>query len=142
MAKIFSAAKEVVNFDADAKLPEGPIRAAVAGKNEGKWFGQMRGDVVKDALFDAGLTYETNAALGEVTNAAVKQAAGAAAGAEGEIVLLDETDAQTAHGGVANDARTNDATANDEHVELGFGKSLERALAGGRRLERFAQFWI
>ena len=129
MAKVFSAAKEVVDFYADAKLPEGPIGAAVAGENECERFGEMRGDLVNDAFFDAGLADETDAALGEVTDAAVKQAAGAGAGSECEIVLLDQTSAQSAHGSIAGNSGADDTAANDEDVELSLGQSLQRVVA-------------
>src|SRR5690606_41282238 len=48
---------------------------------------------------------------------AVQQTARTAAGARGEIVLLDQPGAQAAHRGVASDARTDNAAADDEHVK-------------------------
>ena len=124
MAKVFSSAKEVVNFYADAKLPERPIGAAIAGENESERFSKMRGDLVEDAFFDTGLTDEADAALSEVTNAAVEQATGTAARSKSEVMLFDETNTEPTHGRVARDARADDAAADDEDVELGLGNSL------------------
>src|SRR3984957_21079385 len=84
----------------------------------------MRGDMVNDFLFNTGFVYQANAALREVTNAAVEQTARAAAGAGSKIVLINQTDAQTAHGGITSDARADDAAADDEYVQWFFsGKS-------------------
>jgi hypothetical protein len=49
--------------------------------------------------------------LREVTHTAVKQSARATARAEGEIVLLNQADAQPAHRSVANDSCTDDSAA-------------------------------
>ena len=47
----------------------------------------------------------------------MQQAARPAAGAEGQIELLDQSDAQAAHGGVAGRARADDPPAHHQHVE-------------------------
>ena len=93
----------------------------------------MRGDVVEDSFFDAGLADEADAALGEITDAAVKQATGPTARAKSKIMLLDQTNAQPTHGGIAGDARADNPTANDEDVEVGLGQSLKCALTPPRR---------
>jgi hypothetical protein len=121
MAKVFSAAKEVVDFYADAKLPEGPIGAAIAGKNKGERFGEMRCDIVEDAFFDTGLADEADAALSEVTNAAVEQATGTAARSKSEVMLFDKTGTEPTHGCVARNPGSDDAATDDKDVELGLG---------------------
>ena len=68
-------------------------------------------------LLAAGLVDQSEAALGQVAQAAVQQPAGSAAGAEGQIVLLDQPDAQAAHGRIAGDARPDDPAADHQHVE-------------------------
>jgi hypothetical protein len=75
---------------------------------------------MNDFLFHAGLANQAEASLGEVAHATMKQAAGAAAGAESEIVLFDEGDAESAHGGVARDAGSDDPAANHQQVKRFF----------------------
>jgi hypothetical protein len=50
----------------------------------------MGGDALENELLDAGFTDETKSALGEVAKATMEQAAGAAAGAKGEVVLVHQ----------------------------------------------------
>src|SRR5215469_12534657 len=79
-----------------------------------------------DFLFNAGFVDQTDTPLGEVTDSAVEEAAGAAAGAKSEIVLFDQGGAQSAHGGIANDARAHDAAADDQEVQWLFEESGKR----------------
>ena len=87
-----------------------------------------------DLFFDAGFVNQADAALGKVTNAAVEQAAGTAAGAGGKIVLFDQAGAQPAHRRVPNDARADDAAADDEQVERFFNERRNRLCAMVRHL--------
>ncbi|MPN19451.1 hypothetical protein SDC9_166820 [bioreactor metagenome] len=57
--------------------------------------------MVDDALLHAGFAHQSYAALGQVTQTAMEQAAGAAARSISHIMLLDEGDFHSAHGGVA-----------------------------------------
>ena len=58
-----------------------------------------------------------DAALRQVAQPAVQQAARTAAGAEGKVVLLDQPDPQPAHRRIPGDARADDAAADDQHVQ-------------------------
>src|SRR5690349_2636997 len=84
----------------------------------------MRRDVVDDLLFYARFADETDTTLREVAQPAVQQAARAAAGPEGEVVLLDEADSQPAHRGIARNAGADDAAPDDEDVERLGAESL------------------
>jgi hypothetical protein len=85
---------------------------------------------------DAGLEDETEVAVLEVADAAVDEAGGAAGGAGGEVLALDEGDAETAQGGIPGDATAGDTAADDEDIE-GLGGESEQALgAGSGRLGR------
>jgi hypothetical protein len=61
----------------------------------------MRRDIMNNLLFHARLPHQAEAPLGQIPHAAMKQAAGATAGAEREIVLLNQSNPQTSHGRVA-----------------------------------------
>src|SRR3984957_13730261 len=135
-AEIFAAAKQVVNLDADFELPKFPLAVVAIGrKNEWQRVGEVRSDLMEDFFLDAGFADETKPALGEIPDAAMKQSAGTAAGAEGEIVLLRKADAQAAHGGVAGDAGPDDAATNDKKVKRRSAKGLEGGvpLCAGRQ---------
>jgi hypothetical protein len=86
---------------------------------------------------DAGLEDEGEVAVLEVADAAVDEAGGAAGGAGGEVLALDEGDAEAAEGGIASDTTARHTTADDEEVEALGGES-EQALGtrGGRRRRR------
>ena len=71
----------------------------------------------RTAPLPQGLEDQAQLAVLEVAEPAVDQAAGARAGAEAEVVLLDEHRAQAAHGGVARDAGAGDAAADDEQID-------------------------
>ena len=81
--------------------------------------------MMNDFLFYACFMDQPHAALREISQSAVKQSTGTAAGAEREIVLLDETNAQPAHGGVAGDAGTDNSAADDEQVQWLFDERLD-----------------
>ena len=72
---------------------------------------------MQDQLLAAGLGDQPQTALGQVPQTSVQQAAGPAAGAEGQVELLDQGRAQAAHGGIAGDARPDDPPADYQHVE-------------------------
>ena len=73
----------------------------------------MRRDVVNHLLLDARLVHQADAALRQVAQPAVQQAARTAAGAEGKVVLLDQPDPQPAHRRIPGDARADNAAADD-----------------------------
>ena len=58
--------------------------------------GEVRRDPVDDGFLHAGFADEADATLRQITQPAVQQAAGPAAGAKGKIVLLHQADAQSA----------------------------------------------
>jgi hypothetical protein len=113
-----SAAKQVINFDADFELPQTPIAVtAIIGKNERQRLGQMRSDAMNHLLLDARLADKPNAALGEVAHSAMQQPARAPAGAESKIMLLDEAHPQTAHGRIARNSGADNAATNDQDIQ-------------------------
>src|SRR5262249_42721643 len=116
-AKVLAAAKEVVDFDAEAQLPQRPLSPAVGRKNKRQRFGQGAADTAAMPLPHASPTHEAKPALGKVAHPAMQESAGAAAGAEGEIMLLNQPGAQAAHGSVAHDAGADDAAADHEEIE-------------------------
>ena len=65
----------------------------------------------------------------EVAQAAMNQLARTTRGAGGEVARLDEADRQAACGCVERSASTDDATADDEDVELGACHGVEGRLA-------------
>ena len=91
----------------------------------------MRSDPIEGALFQARFAHQTNATLSQVAKAAVKESARTAAGSGGEIVLLDQPDAQAAQRRVAGDARTDDPAAHDQQIEI--RQPRNRFFAAGRR---------
>ncbi len=123
--KIVPPTKQIVELHAKREFPPRPRRAAVGGKEEGQRFRQVRRDAVEDHLLVARLIDQSQAALSQIAQPAVQQAAGAAAGAKGQVVLFHQPRAQPAHGRIAGNPRADDAAADDEHVQgLGskFGK--------------------
>ena len=97
------------------------MREPIRGKDDRQRLGHMRGDAVHDLLFVAGLVNQADMPLGQIAQSAVQKPRGSAAGAEGQIVLFDQPDAQAAHGGIAGNARAHDPPADDQHVEFGGG---------------------
>ena len=69
------------------QLPLGIGIAAIGGIDKGQRFNQVRRDLAQDGLLVAGLPNHADPPLREVADAAMQQAAGTAAGAEGEVVL-------------------------------------------------------
>src|SRR5439155_20796069 len=67
--------------------------------------------------FVQGLVDQPEVATFEVAQPAVDEFGRDAAGAGGEIALVDQSDAQTAQRGVKGDARPGDAAAEDEQVK-------------------------
>jgi hypothetical protein len=92
------------------------------------------GSELEEAVaLDAGLEDEAEVAVLEVADAAVDEAGGAAGGAAGEVLALDEGDAQAAQGGISGDATAGDAAADDEDIEVlrGEGEQPLGARSGG-----------
>ena len=89
-------------------------------------------------FFDAGFVDEADAALGEIAETSVEESGGAAAGAEGKVVAVDEGNAESAHGGIACDAGADDSAAGDEDVPVGLGEVVE---GGGGRVGFFVCHW-
>src|SRR5882762_9623055 len=85
----------------------------------------MRRNVADHAFFATGLPYESDAALGQIPQPAVKQSTGTAAGTGREIGLLDDCGAKASHCGVACNAGADDAAADDEHVEDRFSDRIQ-----------------
>src|SRR5581483_594798 len=109
--EIPSATEQIVQFDADAQLPQWTPGFAISGKQEGKRLCEMRRDMAQNFFLHTGFPNESDPALLEVAQPAVQQPARAAARAGREIMAIDETDAKPAHGGVARHAAAHDATA-------------------------------
>ncbi len=59
------------------------------------------------------------------------EAGGAAGGATGEVLALDEGDAQAAQGGIASGAGPGDAAADDDDIER-LGGQEPQTLGAGR----------
>ena len=116
-AEALSAAEQVVKLHADPQLPQRPARPAIGWKDKGQRLGQVGRDATQNALLAARFVHQSDAALGEIAQAAVQQPARPAAGAEGQIVLFDQSHSQPAHRRVACHARPHDSAAHDEHVE-------------------------
>ena len=91
----------------------------------------MGRDAVQDALLAAGLVDQPEAALSQVTQAAVQESTRAAAGSEGQIVLLDQSHPQSSHGGIAGHARSDNSPADNQDVQ---GVSRQPIHRGGTAL--------
>ena len=74
-------------------------------------------NVADHDLFGAGFPDETDASLGQVSNAAVQQSAGATARTRGKVGLFDDRGSQTAHRSIARDAGADDSAADHQHIE-------------------------
>src|SRR5690606_27415013 len=112
-AEVSAAAQQIIEFYADAQLPERPAVGAVGWEDESEGVREMWCDLAEYTCHEAGITEDFDPALFELSQRPVEQAAGAAAGAVGEIVAIQETDPQAAHGGIARDAAADDAAAHD-----------------------------
>ena len=73
------------------------------------------------------LVDQAEVAVLEVAQAAVDQLGRHAAGAGGEVALVDEGDAQAAQGGVEGDAGAGDAAAEDEQVKGPVRERVDRS---------------
>src|SRR4051812_31147640 len=71
---------------------------------------------MEDHFFDGRLANEADATLSEIAQSAMQQAGRAAAGAEGEIVLVGQERAQPPPRGIARNARTDNSAADHDHV--------------------------
>jgi hypothetical protein len=90
---------------------------------------------VQDLLFQAGFSDQADMPLGQVSKAAVQEATRFVAGARGEIVLVDQADSQSSHGGVASDARSDNAAADYQKIQRLFRHAIN---AGGHVILDFA----
>src|ERR1041385_4533047 len=87
--KVLSTTQQIINFHSDLELPQPPIPiATIDRKNKWQRLRQMRSNTMNDFLFHARLPHKAETSLSQIAHPAVKQAAGAATGAEGEIMLL------------------------------------------------------
>ena len=68
---------------------------------------------------DQRLAHQPQPAVLEIAQAAVDELGGSGRRAGGEIVLLDQQDAQTPAGGIAGDAGAVDAAADNGQIEVG-----------------------
>src|SRR5690606_38634137 len=101
--EVLSVAEEIVKFNPDAQLPERAAVFFVGRKDKPERIPEMRGDIAENFLLQARFAHESDAALFQITETAVEQAAGAGTRAIGEIVTVDQGGAQTAHGSIAGD---------------------------------------
>jgi hypothetical protein len=81
---------------------------------------------MNDFLFEAGFVDQAEAALRQVTQTAMEQAAGTAARSGGEIVLFDQPDAEAAHGGVAGNPGADNTPADNQQVQWRLPKLGQR----------------
>ncbi len=136
-ARIAHVAEErqgVIELEAGDELPALQAGALVDGPDEGQGAHQVGGEPQQPVALDAGFEDEAEVAVLQVAHAAVDEAGGAAGGAGGEVLALHECHAQAPQGGVASDAATGDAAADDEDIELLGGESEQPLGAGGGRL--------
>ncbi len=108
--------EQVVHPHAGRQLPAPEPVAVVHRENERQGPDQVRGDAPEYGAFAQRLEDEPQLAMLEVAEPAVHQAAGAAARAEGQVVLLDEHRAQAPHRGVTRDTGTDNAATDDEEI--------------------------
>jgi hypothetical protein len=78
----------------------------------------MGSNAVKDALLAAGFVNQADPALRQVPDSTMKQTAGTAAGAEGQVKLFRQSDIKASKGRIPRHSRSHNATANDQHVKL------------------------
>jgi hypothetical protein len=123
----------VIEHEAGGELPAGDAGTLVDGPDEREGPDEVGSQAEEAGALDAGLEDETEVAVLEVADAAVDEAGGAAGGAGGEVLALDEGDLETAEGGIAGDATPGDAAADDEEVEDLGGESEQALGAGGGR---------
>ena len=122
--QIFPAAQQIVHFDAEAQLPERPLRSAISWKNERQWLRQVRRDAMQNLFLVARFPHQAQAALCQVTQSAMQQSARTAAGSESEIVLLGQSNPQPAYGRIARDTGAYDPATNDQQIERFLRKTL------------------
>ena len=108
----------VVDEQAEPQHPGRP-HAGLMRQHEAHRPDQVRRHPQQDLALGQRLAHEAEPAVLEIAQAAVDELGGGGRGAGGEIVLLDQEDAQAAAGGVAGDARAVDAAADDGEVEIG-----------------------
>ncbi len=125
------------------RVHEAPLARVLHGHEERDAEEQVRGDGLDVAGVAAGGLGDVRV-VREVAGAAVDHPAGVAAGAEGEVVALEEDDLEAALGGVPGDAQAVDPAADDHHVHVdvgparGLGPHRERGAVGGSGRVRHA----
>jgi hypothetical protein len=92
--------------------------------------------MMNDTLFHAGFANQPYAALGQGAQTAMEQAAGPAACAVCDVVLLNQGDFHAAHCGVAGHRRSHDASADHEDIE-----PIVKGVEEVGTFERFGRFW-
>lgn len=85
----------------------------------------MRCNVVDGFFLHTRFVDQADAALRQITQAAVQQPTRATARSKGEIVLLYETDSQSTHRSISGDAGADDSSANHEQIKWLFGDFFE-----------------
>jgi len=106
----------------DETVPHG----ALEGKEEGRGLDEVWRDGLeqKPPLVER-LSHQSDVQSLEVPKPSVDQLAGTTRRACGEIAFLDQSDRETAAGGVESDAAPGHAAADDEHVERVVGQAGE-----------------
>ncbi len=115
-AHIAEQCEQVVHPHAGSKLPAAEPVAVVHREHERQRPDQVRSDAPQDGALAQRFEDEAQLAMLEVAEPAVYQAAGAAAGAEGQVVLLDQHRAHAPHRGVTRDTGTDNAATDDEEI--------------------------
>ncbi len=92
----------------------------------------MRRDAHQDPSLAARLEDEVELSVLEVAQSAVHEPRRAAAGATGEVLLLDERHVQPAHRRIPRDAGARHAATDDQHVEVIALQHIERTCARPR----------
>ncbi len=108
--------QQVIQPDPGPQFPQGYPVPPVHGEDERQRLDQVRCDVEQDLPFAQRLEDQAEVALFEVAQAAVNQAAGAGAGAPGDVLLIHHDRPEAAHGGISGDTGAGDSGADHEQV--------------------------
>src|SRR5438309_926098 len=92
---------------------------------------EVRRDAQQDLAFAHVAAHEAEIEELEVAEAAVDEPCGPRGRARGEVRLLDEGDLESAKGGVARDARSDDAAADDQEIDGAVGERPHRLVPCG-----------
>lgn len=102
------------------------------GKDESLGADEVGGQAKEKAPLAQRLEDQAEAALFEVPEAAVNQAAGAGAGAPAQVMGVDQGNGHSPEGGVAGDPCAGDPSADDQQVPLPLGQPGQGGTLGGR----------